>query len=287
MNILPDIEIGLNEPVPERRLLQARQDRWALEMDRAMFATQPGAERSGPESARSRLAATDAADGRGINAANASHTGADGGVSSSRHGFGAAIAQHDSAYEHDGIVHYAALVPDSAFRILAGSAQGALWLQVSDFAGGRLLSAAAGVAADSVPRLGALPAHLSLGTSAMPRVDADSPKAIDPDSPQPFAEHDGAPTASEEYAQRLLHIYRTQDEVRAWIRDARLAEGQIGAVARALASEVAFQGARLSTLTVNGRLIALDSAQGDSAASYRTAHLSQEQSAEREQSKGQ
>ncbi len=63
-----------------------------------------------------------------------------------------------------------------------------------------------------------------------------------------------APTEhGDDYAQKLLHVYRGADGVHAWIRDADLKQHQASAVVDAMARELANSGQRLATLTVNGK----------------------------------
>jgi hypothetical protein len=60
------------------------------------------------------------------------------------------------------------------------------------------------------------------------------------------------------FAKRLLHIYQNESEVEAWIRDTDLNETQIPLVAHALSKEFASNGARLTSLTVNGKKVQQD-----------------------------
>jgi hypothetical protein len=65
------------------------------------------------------------------------------------------------------------------------------------------------------------------------------------------------PADGEDYASRLLHVYRDADGVQAWIRDASLDAAALPGLAEAMAGELGDAGARLATLTVNGRKQAL------------------------------
>lgn len=60
-------------------------------------------------------------------------------------------------------------------------------------------------------------------------------------------------SSGEDYAERLLHLYQEDGQVRAWIRDAALQPQQARAVAQALALQLSAQGNRLAALTINGR----------------------------------
>jgi hypothetical protein len=70
--------------------------------------------------------------------------------------------------------------------------------------------------------------------------------------------------SGEEYAQRLLHLYEHDGDVQAWIRDAELQPTQARAVAQALAMQLAVQGTRLATLTINGRAVEFSAERGQS-----------------------
>lgn len=75
---------------------------------------------------------------------------------------------------------------------------------------------------------------------------------------------DGArQAADDEYSLRNLHLYREGDTVQAWLRDSRVGPGQAQALARAVAAELAGEGAQLRALTVNGKPVALRGARGE------------------------
>ncbi|MYM28572.1 hypothetical protein GTP58_09575, partial [Duganella sp. CY15W] len=57
----------------------------------------------------------------------------------------------------------------------------------------------------------------------------------------------------QQYAARLLHVYRDADGVQAWVRDASLGQQQAQQLVRAMASELGSAGTPLTALTVNGR----------------------------------
>lgn len=75
----------------------------------------------------------------------------------------------------------------------------------------------------------------------------------------------------EEYARRLLHVYRDADGVQAWIRDAGIGLAQARQLAQAMASELAGAGAPLSALTLNGKRLPL-SAPGSASDNADDAH---------------
>lgn len=80
-----------------------------------------------------------------------------------------------------------------------------------------------------------------------------APEEAAKDAGQPRAPVAQAKPETEEYAARLLHVYRSADGVQAWIRDAAIGQTQARAVAQAMAGELAASGAVLTALTVNGR----------------------------------
>ncbi|OFA06673.1 hypothetical protein DUGA2_00010 [Duganella sp. HH101] len=65
------------------------------------------------------------------------------------------------------------------------------------------------------------------------------------------------PADGEEYAARLLHVYRDADGVQAWLRDAGIGTAQAHQVALAMAAELGGAGAPLTALTVNGQRLPL------------------------------
>lgn len=91
---------------------------------------------------------------------------------------------------------------------------------------------------------------------ALPR-EADAETAAEPAD----VERDGADTAApngDDYADRLLHVYRDAEGVQAWIRDAAIGQAQLPGLAQAMAGELG--GAQLAALTVNGKRLALPAA---------------------------
>ncbi|MBI1890124.1 MAG: hypothetical protein HYS18_05730 [Burkholderiales bacterium] len=57
---------------------------------------------------------------------------------------------------------------------------------------------------------------------------------------------------NEEYAKRQIHLYKADDGLHAWVRDAELTSAQGSMVAQALDSEFVATGVRLVSVTVNG-----------------------------------
>jgi hypothetical protein len=130
-------------------------------------------------------------------------------------------------------------------------------------AAGATLSAAGAAGADSAD--GALaPAAKSAAATrpgmamASAEAQADAPQEALPESETPPASADSPmPPDGEEYASRLLHVYRNADGVQAWIRDASLGQVQAQQLAQVMAIELGEAGSPLSALTVNGRRLAL------------------------------
>lgn len=102
---------------------------------------------------------------------------------------------------------------------------------------------------------GAAPA-LGTGPSA---AQAEAEGAPAPSEEQAEAGH-GAPEQhaageAEQYTKSLLHVYRDNQGVHAWLRDAALDGGQVRAVAQAMAGELARSGTPLAALSINGKKI--------------------------------
>jgi hypothetical protein len=98
------------------------------------------------------------------------------------------------------------------------------------------------------PALEIAPLPQLQGTDAEPAADAARQDAA-PD------ESHAAPArvALDAYARNALHLYRGDDGVQAWIRDASLQPLQAEAVRRALAQELGSAGEKLLAVTINGR----------------------------------
>lgn len=165
----------------------------------------------------------------------------------------------------DGAAPFAATWCASAWKASAGIAPdgiagvyaliGAALRPVQESQGG-----AAAVAEAGLPPLAAR----SMGAPAAPGMAG---RSQDSARQQPFdiaAEQDAAPAgqsdaavAGEEYAQRLLHVYRDAAGVQAWIRDAGIGQAQAQRLAQAMAGELGGAGVPLSALTLNGKRLPL------------------------------
>ncbi len=88
--------------------------------------------------------------------------------------------------------------------------------------------------------------------AAEPQTSAEPSEAEGPVRGAPRRPADG-----EDYASRLLHVYRGADGVQAWIRDASLDAASLPGLAEAMVDQLGDAGARLAALTVNGRRLAL------------------------------
>jgi len=118
---------------------------------------------------------------------------------------------------------------------------------------------AAAPAPDSTPPVA--PALARTGMAGMAgQAGMDREAALAPDASALEADAPAASGADEEYHKQLLHLFHGKDGVQAWIRDAELGGARLRAVAQALAAELHGSGARLASLTVNGRRIVANGA---------------------------
>jgi len=222
----------------DRREAGARQDRWMLELEKAMISTAPdkqaGAVR---EPART-------------SAVVASHDSA---APASRAQTEAARERMPKAADvaaSSGTVQRAAFVPTIVAAVAANNAQVA-----GPYANQRTGRAAPGAE-------GATPAQTGASLAANPlRAGGQLVAPLSQCAPQAAPEQaqagGGAPSAGEQaqYDKRAMHVYVGADGVHAWIRDAALPRGQVNAVMQALAAEVALTGRNLAALTVNGKQV--------------------------------
>lgn len=131
-------------------------------------------------------------------------------------------------------------------------------------AAGPVAVAAAPSAAPAPAALAPLSAHVSLAAyqplsglsmTQGPRASAqESGAQLDCET---YGKRSAGPTlpeaAGNPFTRTALHIYRSNEGVQAWLRDASLDSKQAEAVRRAMAAELAASGERLLTVTVNGR----------------------------------
>ena len=141
----------------------------------------------------------------------------------------------------------AAVTPSSAAVLGAYGAAMAPRAPVSAPAGAGAAVAAPEAPARTLPGLA-----MAADAGAPPAREAEA--EAEPDA-EPAPENGAAPTDGDEYAQRLLHVYRDAQGVQAWIRDAAIGPAQIPALAQAMAGELG--AVPLAALTVNGRRQAL------------------------------
>lgn len=122
----------------------------------------------------------------------------------------------------------------------------------------RLAAAGPAAAASAVKAGAATPPGLTLAGAPAPHAPEREGEAgqVAPETADDGA--GGAPADGDEYANRLLHVYRDAHGVQAWVRDAAIGEAQIPGLAQAMAAELG--GARLAALTVNGKRQALPAA---------------------------
>ena len=153
---------------------------------------------------------------------------------------------------------------------LSGAALGAVSRAVSGAVSGHIAGDIAGAAAATPDTLQttqvlfkatlqSAAVALSVGAQAAPEPednDTDAVAAHPDEAPAAQDAPDGAPDG-DDYASRLLHVYRDADGVQAWLRDASVKAGQGAVLAQSMASELAVAGNRLTALTVNGKRVAL------------------------------
>jgi hypothetical protein len=324
MNIKPEMADSQLPDRLDRRNAQARHDRWALEMDRALFAAapapvrQPGlfAWQSPSESPTpARAVAHDAVRGAAPGQAGSALAPGAGRDTPHRPDDDAGVTDASPAPAVTPFAAAPATTPDGVQPSSAPAAAGpaAQAMSTAGTAQPQAMSAPA-----SLPQTGSGSAG-AIATSGMPLPGANVPGAAAPqttvvvaaanamaqaeDAAAPEAEararvlpagssaalfaplpeesasrggvageEEGAGEArtggaatvesGEEYAERLLHLYEHDGDVQAWIRDAQLQPAQARAVAQALAMQLAVQGTRLATLTINGRDVELSAGPG-------------------------
>ncbi len=113
----------------------------------------------------------------------------------------------------------------------------------------------------SVAKAGApMAMSLSLGAAMAPNLSGGRETGLLAAAEQPDAQPQAAGGAEgDDYADRLLHVYRGVEGVQAWVRDASLGQAQAYMLAQSLAAELGSTGERLAALTINGRRLALPS----------------------------
>lgn len=120
-------------------------------------------------------------------------------------------------------------------------------------------AAGGGDTALTVQKTGAATAGWTLAGSAAADPASQRPGSARPEqseeTPAPAERREEAD--AEQYADRLLHVYRDADGVQAWLRDAALGAAQARQVAQAMAVELGAAGAPLAALTVNGQRLPL------------------------------
>lgn len=213
----------------ERNQPEARSDRWKLELERAALAggAKGGARHAG---ARGEQATPAAAQDRA--APGATHA---------THAPRAAPADGQG----EPLQAYIQPLPRVA-AVAGGAAPAAVPARAAAAAG---VAAAPGMEAQPVLHAGVVLARLDAGPAGG---HEELRGAAAP----------AAPRADETYARSLLHVYRADDGVHAWIRDAGLSQEQVRRVATAMAGEFAQSGAPLAGLTVNGKRIMSPGAAG-------------------------
>jgi len=75
----------------------------------------------------------------------------------------------------------------------------------------------------------------------------------------------------EPYAPRHMQLYKDEQGVQAWVRDAAIAPWQMAGLMHSMAAAVAVEGNRLRSLTVNGVSLDVDGAEGEQQAGFSSA----------------
>ncbi len=286
----------------DRQQAQARQQRWLYELEHAMLSHggkkhgparahgEPGPARPDSPSDAGRAAtgagATDDAmaalagqmagsgSGSGAPPAPAAVVAAPGALPPVARGHGPAAAEAPARAAGPALPPGAGTAPVPAWPAAAtppmmpGAAWGAYGASALPLAGATLAAEAGDAGGQSVAALKAGAA----GRSAL-LLPGGAPGAM-PARPAPLArpEADGGPEAApahsqgapggDDYAARLLHVYRGADGVQAWVRDTELGPLQAQRLAQAMAAELGETGTRLAALTVNGKKQAVPAAPG-------------------------
>ncbi|MRW94176.1 hypothetical protein GJ699_29805 [Duganella sp. FT80W] len=123
-------------------------------------------------------------------------------------------------------------------------------------AAGTVKAAAAQPLASALGRPGVLASSPAPEFAALPAAAQDDTEQAESMESAPSSEPAATPDG-EEYAKRLLHLYRSGDQVQAWVRDAALGQQQALGLAQAMAGAVSSSGAQLAALTVNGKRVPL------------------------------
>ncbi len=275
----------------DRHDAEARQGRWMLELERAMFSSSAKSARgAAPRQEEDAPAPHDApaqdgavavtapapqrtAGTAGRAPAEACGDGAQPGAESGAKGGDGASGQEPAAQRNPAGATAAELeaaaaavrVRGHAPALAQGSAAAAGMQETAVVAAARAVPGAAPAAGsdDASPirtvqalRQATVP-PAPFPQAAAPQADSAAPDVPGPGEPeQPDA---GAASTADpaEFDKRLMHLFSGPDGMHAYIRDAELGAARMRSVAAALSAELAAGGRSLTTLTVNGKRIDL------------------------------
>lgn len=266
MNIQPDVD-GIVSADIQRRLLQARQDRWAAEMDRALFATAASTQSGMQASQLSMHASSESTDGAHVSSTHPPAADTAGARQSAASAARSSMATSTSDNASKSMMQARSsgagptrmsADPRSAGVELHSSSTASASADAAPLALPSSSPLAAPVAAADAMTLALLAMNTTPQGPANEHADNSLLVGLNEETSEPGTGPEPHEGTAETYTQRLLHIYQDRDQVQAWIRDAGLGPVQIATVAQALVQEVGAQGARLSALTVNGRVVDLD-----------------------------
>jgi hypothetical protein len=257
----------------DRHDAEARQDRWMMELERAMFSTSAKKQgavvpQSGQGSAHQETARPDGAD-TGQGSASAREAGRQASnVQTDQH----APAETASARAHAnpqgalvaGVRAQGNASVGAGFSAGATAANGPLAGSRSNLAASLSTLTAPSVSseqASTVQLEQAKPSAASspalFGQSAEPVPNNTDAATLGPDMAEQAGAGTGEPADAAEFDKRLMHLFAGPDGMHAYIRDAELGAAQARSVAAALDVELALSGQPLATLTVNGKRVAL------------------------------
>ncbi|NRR31459.1 hypothetical protein HSX11_14875 [Oxalobacteraceae bacterium] len=280
-------------PMPAgRHHAEARQDRWMFELEHALLAQgskkndTPQEQRSAEAAPQQDLADPAAAASKGGLKSGAAHQGGAAAQASAQQSAtaqaGRTAARDDAGAAGDQVQAQAQAVAAAPALAAAQSQWSAAAFAVAPAvsqetalgayaqAGATLAARRAGPAVaeansgvQTLARMNkaeAAPVQLGLGQAEAQAEPA--PGAPEQAEAQEVLAHGGATPDSEAYADKLMHVYRGEEGVQAWIRDAALGANQTERLVQALGEELAGAGTRLAALTVNGRKLTLPAQPG-------------------------
>lgn len=232
----------------DRREAGARQDRWMLELEKAMIS--PESEKHDKAGAADRHSKSTGEEPTSRVFSGAAHS--NGETASQTAGRGRERVPHSGPQISISVLPF----PNAAWEPQESTAYGAEISPSGAATTGAALRASTALASDdSRPLSVPLPGHLALGAlrgegQTKPHKSLAASELEQPEAAAVAAGADGEGAA---FDTRAMHVYVDAEGVHAWIRDAQLQGGQMRAVVQNLVAEVGTTGKRLAALTVNGR----------------------------------